>query len=274
MEFRILGPVELVGDGATRLAGVKQRTLLAALLLAGGRVLSDALLKNRLWGTDPPATVTAQLYAHVSELRKRLPAGVRLERRSPGYRLDIGDVTLDWHLFRRLAGRGLAGLADGRHAQAAEDLTAALELRRGPALAGVTEQLVDAEGPFIEEAYTAALESRIDADLALGRHTSLVPELVRLVAENPVRERLRGQLMTALHRCGRKADALAVYAESRRVLREELGMDPGHDLRRLHPGCPPAARPAAARPAPAAPRVTPESAPGTRPAGQRPPAAP
>ncbi|UYQ64847.1 transcriptional regulator [Streptomyces peucetius] len=235
MDFKILGPVSAGLDGhAVALDGSKQRTTLAALLLADGKVMPDERLTAILWGWEPPATSTRQLYTYVSRLRTRLGTGVRLERQGPGYRMDIGDASLDWSGFRGLAGTGRADLLARRYEEAERRLAQALALWHGPALTGVTEHLRDAEGPLMEEARLTALEDHAEAALALGRHTDMVPALTRQVTRQPVRERLRGQLMTALFRSGRQADALAVYEEGRRALADELGIDPGPSLRALH----------------------------------------
>ncbi|WP_156725387.1 AfsR/SARP family transcriptional regulator [Streptomyces apocyni] len=235
MDFTILGPVSAKRDGAeVALDGSKQRTVLAALLLADGRVLPDERLTTLLWGWDPPATSTNQLYTYVSRLRTRVGPGPRLERHGLGYRLDIGDARFDWARFRPLAEAGRTALADGRYEDADRLLTEALALWRGPALSGATAYLAEREAHHLEEARLSALENQAEAALALGRHHDAVPELTRLVSGYPVRERLRGQLMTALFRCGRQADALAAYEEGRRVLADDLGIDPGSALRDLH----------------------------------------
>ncbi|MGW3046048.1 BTAD domain-containing putative transcriptional regulator [Kitasatospora sp. NPDC001159] len=235
LEFRLLGPVEAMADGREiRLDGAKQRSVLAALLLSDGRLLPDERLSTLLWGWDPPATWTAQLHTYASRLRGRLGQQVDLVRRAPGYRLDIGPGRVDLHEFRRDADLGRRALEAGEYARAAELLSAALAHWRGTPLTGVTEQLAEKELPALEESRLAALENRIEADLALGGHRAAVPELRGLVAEHPTRERLRGQLMAALYRCDRQSDALEVYDQGRRLLAEELGVDPGPTLRELH----------------------------------------
>lgn len=235
MDFQILGPVSAELDGhAVALDGSKQRTTLAALLLADGKVMPDERLTAVLWGWEPPATSTRQLYTYVSRLRTRLGPGLCLERQGPGYRMDIGDATLDWFAFRALAGTGRADLVAQRYEEAERRLAQALALWHGPALTGVTEHLLETEGPLMEEARLAALEDHAEAALALGRHIDMIPALTRQVTLLPVRERLRGQLMTALFRSGRQADALAVYEDGRRALADELGIDPGPSLRALH----------------------------------------
>ncbi|MER7419548.1 BTAD domain-containing putative transcriptional regulator [Micromonospora peucetia] len=209
------------------LDGAKQRTVLAALLLAEGRTVPDTRLCELLWGERPPATFAAQLYNYVSRLRKYLGTGVDIVRQWSGYQIRIGTARLDLDDFERLAEAGRESLRGGRHAEAAERLHAAMSLWRGQALSNVTERLAAAESHRMAELRMAVLESRIEADLLLGRHVRLVPEITQLVAEHPLHEGLRGQLMTALVRCDRQADALATYHEGRRVLADELGVDPG-----------------------------------------------
>ncbi|MFF0445664.1 BTAD domain-containing putative transcriptional regulator [Streptomyces sp. NPDC004609] len=235
MDFQLLGPVE-ARDGTRRVAlsGTKVHTVLAALLLARGRVVSDERLSSLLWGWEPPATRSAQIYTYVSRLRKLLGPSVELVRRQPGYQL-VGDGMLtDVEEFERLGRLGQCALRERRYGSAARALRSALDLWQGPALANVTPFLAEAELPRLEEARITVLENRIEADLALGRHQQLVPELTGIVREFPVRERLRAQLMTALYRSGRQADALHVYHEGRSVLSEELGVDPGEELTAVH----------------------------------------
>ncbi|MEW2380412.1 BTAD domain-containing putative transcriptional regulator [Micromonospora sp. NPDC047812] len=228
MEFRVLGPVGAwKGDSEVALDGAKQRTVLAALLLAEGRTVPDTRLCELLWGERPPATFAAQLYNYVSRLRKYLGAEVDIVRQWSGYQLRIGAARLDLDEFERLAEAGREALRDGRYAEAAERLHAAMSLWRGPALSNVTEHLAAAEAHRMAEVRMAVLESRIEADLRLGRHVRLVPEITQLVAEHPLHEGLRSQLMTALLHSDRQADALAAYHEGRRVLADELGVDPG-----------------------------------------------
>lgn len=210
------------------------RTVLAALLLARGRLLSDDHLSYLLWGENPPSTPNAQIYTYVSRLRKCLGPAVNIERRRPGYTMDIGRLDLDVVHFERLSRTGRDALRHNRYSEAAELLRAALACWRGPALSNVTENLASAELHHLEEARMVALDGRIEADLALGNHAHLIPELTLLVAEQPLRERLRAQLMIALYRFDRQADALAVYHDARRVLAEEMGSDPGANLTEVY----------------------------------------
>lgn len=235
MEFRILGPVEACRDDErVVLSGTKIKTVLAALLLARGRVVSDTRLSHLLWGWSPPATVSAQIYTYISRLRMQLGDGVRIVRQLPGYALEAGNARVDFLEFERLARLGAEAHEAGDLERADAHLRGALELWRGAALSNVTELLADAELPRLEEAWAAATELRIEVDLALGRHRQLIPELTPLVAEFPVRERMRAQLMKALYLCGRQADALTAYHEGRRVLAEELGVTPGAELAEVY----------------------------------------
>ncbi|MFF4404880.1 BTAD domain-containing putative transcriptional regulator [Streptomyces sp. NPDC001404] len=228
MEFQLLGNVVASNSrGRVALAGAKIHTVLATLVLARGRMVSDGRLSSSLWGWNPPATMNAQIYTYISRLRGLLGDEAELARGQAGYVLHTDRPVIDLVEFERLAGAGGEALRQRRHADADRDLRAALALWRGPALANVTEFLADEERPRLEEARAGVLEDRIENDLALGRHRQLVPELTGLVNAYPVRERLRAQLMTALYRCDRQADALAVYQCGRRVLSDELGVDPG-----------------------------------------------
>lgn len=235
MEFRILGPVSAQCERrSVPLDGAKQRATFAALALAHDQVVTDDRLTALLWGWDPPANSTGRLYTYVSRLRTRLGPEHGLTRHGTGYRLRLGQATLDWETFRGLAEAGRAALRGGRYAEAEHSLSGALALWHGPALGGVTEHLAAAEGPRLEEARLVALEHHVDAALALGRHDDLVPGLTGHVGSHPLRGRLRGQLMTALFRSGRQADALAVYEHGRRILDETLGIGPGRELHDLH----------------------------------------
>jgi SARP family transcriptional regulator, regulator of embCAB operon len=235
MEFRVLGPVEVRHNGEeVPLDGMKPRTVLAALLIAGNRMVSDVEMTRYLWGQHPPTTVNSQIYTYVSRLRKLFGQHVTLVRRSPGYLLRTGSSWLDLAEFEEQSLRGQAALLDGRFEESSGLLRSALALSRGPTLVNVSEYLRDAEGPQLEEARISALASRVDADLMLGRHVQLLPELTRLVRLHPMQERFRAQLMTVLYRCDRQADALALYEQGRRMLAEELGIDPGSLLRGVH----------------------------------------
>ncbi len=214
----------------------KQRALLAMLLLRRGEVVPGAQLIEALWGEEPPDTAQTALHGHVSTLRKLLGTD-RIRTRPPGYLLQVSPDEVDVARFESLVARG----ARARRSRASGRPACAMRssLWRGEPLAELRgEAFAEREIARLEELRLAALEDRIDADLALGRHHELVPELEPLVAEHVFRERLRGQLMLALYRCGRQADALHVFQSGRRALVEELGIDPGPALaaaRAAHP---------------------------------------
>jgi predicted ATPase/DNA-binding SARP family transcriptional activator len=242
IEFRLLGPLEVWRQGQ-RLAvgGAKPRALLVMLLLHANQAVGTDRLVDALWGEHPPAGAANALQAHVASLRRVLDRGRAgagghgvVVTRPPGYLLRVADDGLDVTRFERLSAQGRDGLPDDPAAAAAL-LADALGMWRGPALADfVFEPFAQAEAARLEELRLAALEWRIEADLALGRQAELVPELQSLVAGYPLRERLAGQLMLALYSSGRQADACGVYDATRAVLAEELGMDPGPWLRQLH----------------------------------------
>ncbi|WP_242884744.1 AfsR/SARP family transcriptional regulator [Actinomadura litoris] len=235
MEFRILGSIEARRDGRLiALDGAKQKTVLASLLLAREGILPDDRLSALLWGENPPATSSAQIYTYVSRLRKYLGSEVSIARKPPGYMMRIGHSELDHERFLRLSEAGVEDLGKTRYREASIRFREALSLWRGPALANVTEFLAETELPRLDEARMAVLEHRIDADLALGDHLRLISELTGLVSEYPLRERFRGQLMIALYRSSRQTDALAVFQEGRRMLAEEYGIDPGAALMDIH----------------------------------------
>lgn len=235
VEFRVLGPLEVVRDGSpVAIGGPRQRALLALLLARAGRVVSRDTLVDELWEDDPPSSAVNVLQTYVSHLRKALPSR-RLATRPPGYVLEVEVGELDLHRFERLAEEGARALADGDAETARERLAAALDLWRGPPLGNVTESaFARAEAARLEELRLAALGDRIEADLALGRHAQVVGELEALVAAEPLRERLRGQLMLAFYRSARQSDALGAYREARAFLVGELGIEPGEALRELH----------------------------------------
>ena len=240
MEFRILGPLEVEDGGLLLpLRGRKQRALLALLLLSANEVVPDDRLLEDLWSEKPPKSGRAALRVRVSQLRKTLDSerpeggGSLLLARSPGYVLHAEPGSIDARRFERLFSEGSKVLQDDPDAAAAT-LREALVLWRGPALADFAyEPFAQPEIARLEELRQAAVEARIEADLALGRHGELVGELEALVAGEPTRERLRGQLMLALYRSGRQADALTLYREGRSRLVEELGLEPGRALQEL-----------------------------------------
>lgn len=234
--FRILGALEAeAGDRALEFGGGKQRAVLGALLLRADEAVPVERLLGEIWGDSPPQSAAHSLEVYVSRLRKVLvPHGVSLERGGGGYRIVLGEAGLDARAFEELveeASEAASAGDDGRAAALARD---ALGLWRGPVLAGVplyAEGRADAER--LEELRMRTLEVRIGADLALGRHSELVSELRRLVEENPYRERLVAQLMVALYRSGRQAEALEAYERTRRVLMDDLGIQPSPELQQL-----------------------------------------
>jgi len=208
--------------------------VLAALLLRADEIVPLERLVDEVWGEDPPPSAAHSLEAYVSRLRQTLvPHGVALERRGGGYRVALGDAVLDARLFEALVGEASQAAA-GDAERAVALATEALALWRGPVLAGVRlHHDGDSESERLEELRLRAIEIRVDADLVLGRHREVVGELRRLVDEHPYRERLVAQLMVALYRSGRQADALAAYESTRRLLMDELGVQPGRELQRL-----------------------------------------
>jgi predicted ATPase/DNA-binding SARP family transcriptional activator len=241
MRFGILGPTQVWrGDGSElAVGGPRVRALLARLLLDPGQMIGTERLIDDLYGAAPPTGAANALQSQVSRLRRalsnQLPDHSLVEFHPAGYRLAVDRDEVDAHRFARLAADGHRALVAGDHPRAAALLREALELWRGPALADV------ADAPFaapqavrLEESRLAAVEDRIEADLALGEHSTLVPELQQLVDAHPLRERLRGQLMRALYGSGRQAEALAVFEDARRTLADELGADPSAELAAVH----------------------------------------
>ena len=236
MEFRILGPIEAYDDGlALELGGLRERTLLARLLLSANRVVPADRLADDLWSGHPPGHSMATLRVYISRLRRVLgPRAGILETQAPGYRLNVADDQLDAIRFERLVRAADAQLSAGQPEQAAVSLREALDLWHGPALLDVAElAFAQADASRLEEARLSALENRVEADLACGWHAALIGELDTLAGGHPLREQLTRQRMLALYRCGRQADALSAYAGLRVRLAEELGIDPSPDLRRL-----------------------------------------
>jgi DNA-binding SARP family transcriptional activator len=230
VEFSILGPLKVLDGGRDLTPGrAKQRALLAMLLLHRNQVVASDRLVEALWGEAPPASAATALHGHVSALRKLLGAE-RIGTRAPGYRLRVDPGELDLARFESLVA---AARSDGPEERSTR-LREALALWRGDPLADLRdESFAHRELLRLAELRVAALEDRLDADLARGRHRELVGELEALVAAHPFRERLRGQLMLALYRCGRQADALHAFQDARRALVSELGIDPGPALQQL-----------------------------------------
>ena len=234
MDVRILGPLEVRdGERAVPLRGGKERALLALLFVNANCTLAIDRIVDELWGESVPESAHKMVQIYVSRLRKALPEGV-LRTRPPGYAVQLAPDELDAERFERLAAEARASLDAGLAEQASEWFSAALALWRGPALGEFTaEPFAAAEGARLEELRMRALEGRLEADLLLGRHGDLVPELETLIARHPLREGLRRQHLLALYRSGRQAEALAAYQEFRRTLAEELGIEPSAALREL-----------------------------------------
>ena len=234
MEFRILGPLQVLADDRQiELGGAQQREVLAILLVHRGEVVSVDRIVDELWGERPPGTATKTVQVYVSRLRKALGDGV-LVTRGGGYALELNGESVDADRFSRLADEGRKALDDGDPRGAREALSAALALWRGSALADLAyEPFAQNEAARLEELRLVAVENRAEADLALGHHAELVPELEALVREHPTRERLLGALMLALYRSGRQVEALETYRDARRTLDEELGLEPGSRLQQL-----------------------------------------
>jgi DNA-binding SARP family transcriptional activator len=230
MDFCLLGPLEVRdGERLIPIRRQKQRALLALLVLEVGRIVSTDRLLDELWGEEPPRTAKGSLHNSVSQLRRALGADVLLTR-APGYVLDVDRSSVDLVRFERLVEEARGSDDLGRAAKLRE----ALAMWRGPPLAELAfEQFAQAAIQQLEEQRLATLEDRIDADLALGREAEVIGELERLAADNPLRERVRAQLMLALYRRGRQAEALEVFHDARRVLVDELGIEPSPALREL-----------------------------------------
>jgi DNA-binding SARP family transcriptional activator/tetratricopeptide (TPR) repeat protein len=237
LAFHVLGPLQVTRAGApVTLGGPRERVLLAALLVEHGRVVSVDGLAQALWGDHPPATARHQVAIGVSRLRKALTAagagpGV-IATCAPGYR--VADGWLDTRCFEERARQAHEALAAGDREEAARLLRAGLSLWRGPALSGIDRPFAEIEAARLEERRLMVTEEHIGLELDLGRHEVLVGDLFALVRAHPLRERLRGLLMLALHRAGRRAEALAVYQDGRRQLVDTLGVEPGPQLRAMH----------------------------------------
>ena len=237
LELGILGPlqVRIGGDDPVALGGVRQRAVLAVLALNAGQVVSTDRLVDELWGESPPASAVHTVQVFVSRLRTQLAAASeRLITRPPGYVLELGVDEIDALRCERLYDGARSALAAGDAGRAAAMLADARGLWRGPPLADFTyEPFAQASIARLEELRLSCREELIDSQLALGRHAEVIADLEALVREQPFRERPRGQLMLALYRCGRQADALEAFQEARRALVEELAVEPGNPLREL-----------------------------------------
>jgi len=243
IEFGILGPLEVSRAGrSVTLGGPRQRAVLALLLLEANRVVSMDRLAEEVWAGHPPEGWATTLQTYVFHLRRALEpdrarggAAAVLVTRDRGYLLHVDRAYVDSAVFEEGFAAGRAALDAGNYAEAAQTLRRVLGLWRGPVLANLADYaFTRPEAARLQQLRLAALEVRIDADLALGRHDALTAELDGLVREHPLRERLHAQLMLALYRSGRQADALAAYRRARDFLADELGIDPGEPLERLH----------------------------------------
>jgi DNA-binding SARP family transcriptional activator len=232
--YAILGPLAVDGaDGSVRLGGPRQRSLLAVLLLHANRVVSIDHLAEQLYGEEPPVTAVTQVHRQVSELRRVLGQEA-IETRPPGYRLPVASGQLDLERFERLTGEAAADLARGDAARGGAAFREALDLWRGEPLADLAFEPFAAPAiARLQELRLAAIEARIEADLALGRTTDLVAELDALVAEHPLREHLHGQRILALYRAGRQREALDAYRDLRRALVDAFGIEPTPPLQDL-----------------------------------------
>lgn len=236
MYLRVLGSLEAVTDGVgIDIAGGKERTLLAVLLVYAGRTVSAQTLIDELWAVDPPASAGAGVHVFVSRLRRQLgPSDVgRLRRGLGGYVLDVDQGGSDAGVFENQVAQARSCLARGDRDRACGALVEADRMWRGPAFQGVTSNAVHAEATRLEDLRVAARELRFDAELALGRHRSALADIDAATAENPLHERFWAQRMLALYRCGRQADALSAYRTVRELTRSELGTDPTPELQRL-----------------------------------------
>jgi DNA-binding SARP family transcriptional activator len=231
-DFRILGPLEVADEsGVQLLGGTKQRAVLALLVLEAPRPVSTDRLIDALWGEQPPRTALTSLQNFISQLRKIVGPDV-LVTKPPGYALVIRPEQIDLTHFRRLSD---AGRRATDAAERSDLFRQALDVWRGDALADLEFELfAQAEIARLEEERIAVLEERLEADLAAGRYADVVGEVEALVERHPTRERFRGHLMLALYRSGRQAEALAVYQDARRVLVEQLGIEPSRELQQLH----------------------------------------
>ena len=234
MEIRVLGPLELVTDDGRVPLPAKHRRLLAALLVRVGETRSADVLIDSLWEMAPPASASSLLQVYVSQLRKTLPAPARIATVGSGYALSLDEASLDAAQFERLLREGKEAMNDGNPALAASVFARALGLWRGQAYGELAyEEFARAEAERLEELRLVCIDARLEAGLTLGQHDDLLPELQGLALAHPLRERVQAQLMLALYRCGRQTEALDLFREVCRRLREELGLEPGSELHEL-----------------------------------------
>jgi DNA-binding SARP family transcriptional activator/lipopolysaccharide biosynthesis regulator YciM len=238
VEFGVLGQLQVrTGRGTLRIAGQRQQRILAMMLVNAERTVPLDHLVTALWDDEPPLTAKRQMQNCVSDLRRQLPAGSShqmIVADAAGYRLNLDAGRLDLRTFEQRVAEANRLQETGDLTAAAGCLRAALGLWRGPALAGLTGRIIEGTATRLDELRLSVTERCVDLELRLGRHADLVAELLELVAAHPLRERLVGQLMVALYRCGRKADALGAYRHLHTRLVDELGLDPGVALQELH----------------------------------------
>ncbi|SFR16086.1 DNA-binding transcriptional activator of the SARP family [Lentzea waywayandensis] len=236
VEFRVLGPLQVLLDTEPLLVRAgRQRALLVSLLLRAGTSVSVDELAGNVWGENPPARARATLQTYVMRLRQLLGPSVPIKTVPDGYLIDVDEKTIDLMRFEPLIEQGEQERAAGNLQAASAAFAAALGLWRGPALVDVPSEILHRdEVPRLDERRLHVLERRVEVDLELGRHGELVAELSRLTSEHPLRERFWAQLMVALYRSGRQSEALAAYQRVSRLLGDELGIDPGDELRRVH----------------------------------------
>jgi len=235
VEFQVLGPLRILFDGRdVGLRSRRQQVLLAVLVIHHGRPVNTDALLDALWGDDLPASAATTLRTHLSRLRSRVGMPRLIVTTGSGYSLQARAETIDAVRFESLARDGRRALRSGDSMIASRTLEEALGLWRGRAFGALADvHAIRAEAGRLEELRLTVLEERIDADLGLGRHSELVGELDALTGAHPFRERFWAQLMTALYRSGRQADALGAYQQARNVLGEELGIEPSPELRDL-----------------------------------------
>lgn len=243
MKFSVLGGIEVTAGGTQlELGGVKQRAILAYLVLHANKVVPTSQILNAMWDGTPPPTARKMVQNAVSGIRRVLtghggPAGLGapvLRTHQPGYQLRMSTDDIDLYQFRRMAREGRGAIADGDSTRGVELLRGALALWRGRALVDLVEAGIHwSELVAIEDERLSAVEDRLAAELDCGRHREITPELEVLTATEPLRERLCQHFMLALYRSGRQADALRVYRRTREALVDSLGLEPGRELRAL-----------------------------------------
>lgn len=236
LRINVLGPLEGWSDEEQiSFGGQVQKRILAALLLDPGRVIPAARLAEAAWEQDPPTTAAHQVRKAIADLRRRIPRGSTvILTDSAGYRVRLADGQLDLLEFDVRTQTARKALRDGRRAEAAGELRAALDLWRGPVLSGIGGSVVEAAATALEERHLAATDQLCELRLSLGESSELIAELHTLISEHPLRETLRGHLMLALYRSGRQAEALEEYGRVRELLVDRLGIDPGPQLTELY----------------------------------------